>query len=36
MLRVYMLEKREDHFLFFLVIYEKYLMKRFSVKMDAF
>ena len=36
MLRVYMLEKREDHFLFFLVIHEKYLMKRFSVKMDAF
>jgi len=28
--------KREDHFLFFLVIHQKWLMKRFLVKMDAF
>jgi len=31
-----MLEKREEHFLFFLVIHEKYLMKHVSVKMDGF
>jgi len=28
--------KSEDQFLFFLVIHRKWLMKRFSVKMDAF
>jgi len=28
--------KSEDQFLFFLVIHQKWLMERFSVKMDAF
>jgi len=34
MLRMYMLEKVKTFF--FLVIHQKWLMKRFSVKMDAF
>jgi len=28
--------KSEDHFLFFLVIHQKWLMKSFSLKMDVF
>jgi len=33
---VYMLEKSEDQFLFFMVIHQKWLMKSFSLKRDAF